>query len=224
MAPEAGLQPVPGYRLTRPLGAGSFGEVWEAERDDGTRAALKFLDCRSRPALIASEVRVLRGLAELKHPHIIDLHTVHASGRYMILVMELADGNLADLQAAYQRQAGTDVPPDHALELLEQAAVALDFLATARVPSVSSTRGLQHCDIKPTNLLLVGNKLKPWTNVSQQALDLLQQWPYPLVAQLRDSQGYVVTTALGKSLFDYHSVQVREHQADWQPLLKWLKK
>jgi chromosome partitioning protein len=71
---------------------------------------------------------------------------------------------------------------------------------------------------------LVGNKLKPWTNVSQQALDLLKQWPYPLVAQLRDSQGYVVTTALGKSLFDYHSAQVREHQADWHPLLKWLKK
>jgi len=71
---------------------------------------------------------------------------------------------------------------------------------------------------------LVGNKLKPWTHVSQQALDLLKQWPYPLVAQLRDSQGYVVTTALGKSLFDYHSAQVREHQADWQPLLKWLKK
>ncbi|HEV8693703.1 MAG TPA: ParA family protein [Lysobacter sp.] len=71
---------------------------------------------------------------------------------------------------------------------------------------------------------LVGNKLKPWTNLSQQALDLLGQWPYPLVAQLRDSQGYVVTTALGKSLFDYHSVQVRDHQADWMPLLKWLKK
>lgn len=71
---------------------------------------------------------------------------------------------------------------------------------------------------------LVGNKLKPWTHVSQQALDLLGQWPYPLVAQLRDSQGYVVTTALGKSLFDYHSAQVCDHQADWQPLLKWLKR
>ena len=71
---------------------------------------------------------------------------------------------------------------------------------------------------------LVANKLKPWTNVSQQALDLLAQWPYPLVAQLRDSQAYVVTTALGKSLFDYHSAQVREHQGDWTPLLKWLRK
>lgn len=71
---------------------------------------------------------------------------------------------------------------------------------------------------------LVGNKLKPWTNASQQALALLGQWPYPLVAELRDSQAYVVLVGLGKSLFDYQSVQVREHQEDWQPLLKWLKK
>lgn len=71
---------------------------------------------------------------------------------------------------------------------------------------------------------LVGNKLKPWTNASQQAMELLSEWPYPVVGQLRDSQAYVVMTALGKSLFDYHSAQVREHQADWQSLLKWLKK
>ena len=71
---------------------------------------------------------------------------------------------------------------------------------------------------------LVGNKLKPWTNSSQQALDLLKQWPYPLVAQLRDSQAYSLLVGLGKSLFDYHSAQVRDHQDDWQPLLRWLRK
>ena len=71
---------------------------------------------------------------------------------------------------------------------------------------------------------LVGNKLRPWTNASQQALDLWQQWPYPLVAQLRDSQAYSVLCGLGKSLFDYHSAQVRDHQQDWQPLLRWLRK
>ncbi|MBA3486345.1 MAG: ParA family protein [Lysobacter sp.] len=73
-----------------------------------------------------------------------------------------------------------------------------------------------------TRVGLVGNRWRPWTNASQQALELLNQWPYPVVAQLRDSQSYVMLTALGKSLFDYHSAQVREHQADWQPLLKWL--
>ena len=71
---------------------------------------------------------------------------------------------------------------------------------------------------------LVGNRLKPNTNASQQAMDVLRSWPFPLVAQLRDSQAFVVLTGLGKSLFDYHSAQVRDHQADWQPLLHWLRK
>ena len=71
---------------------------------------------------------------------------------------------------------------------------------------------------------LVGNRLKPHTNASQQAIEILRSWPFPLVAQLRDSQAYVVLTGLGKSLFDYHSAQVREHQGDWQPLLQWLRK
>ena len=98
------------------------------------------------------------------------------------------------------------------------------FDIEATVPFLDSLA--QHPRVRKGTLRvgLVGNKLKPWTNVSQQALDLLKQWPYPLVAQLRDSQGYVVTTALGKSLFDYHSANVRDHQSDWQPLLKWLKK
>ena len=71
---------------------------------------------------------------------------------------------------------------------------------------------------------LVANRLKPHTNASQQAVELLRTWPLPLVGQLRDSQAYVVLTGLGKSLFDYHSAQVREHQQDWVPLLQWLKK
>jgi len=71
---------------------------------------------------------------------------------------------------------------------------------------------------------LAGNKLRPWTTSAQQAVELWQKWPYPLVAQLRDSQAYAVLVGLGKSLFDYHSAQVREHQADWQPLLRWARR
>lgn len=71
---------------------------------------------------------------------------------------------------------------------------------------------------------LVGNRLKPWTSASQQAMAQLKSWPYPLVAELRDTQAYVLMVALGKSVFDYHSEQIRSHQEDWAPLLKWLKK
>ena len=71
---------------------------------------------------------------------------------------------------------------------------------------------------------LVANRLKPWTTASQLALDEIRSFPFPLVAELRDTQGYVLANALGKSLFDYHSEVVRGHQDDWAKLLRWLKK
>jgi chromosome partitioning protein len=71
---------------------------------------------------------------------------------------------------------------------------------------------------------LVGNRLRPWTAASQQAVEQLEAWPYPVVARLRDTQAYVLLAGLGKSVWDFQSEQVRGHQADWAPLLKWLKK
>lgn len=72
---------------------------------------------------------------------------------------------------------------------------------------------------------VVGNRLKPWTRASQDAMDeLAGHSPFPLVAQLRDSQAYVLLTALGKGIFDYSSEQVRNHQEDWKQLLRWIKR
>lgn len=71
---------------------------------------------------------------------------------------------------------------------------------------------------------LVANRLKPWTVASQQAIEEIRAYPFPLVAQLRDSQGYVLMSGLGKSIFDYSSEAIRSHQEDWGKLLRWLKK
>ena len=71
---------------------------------------------------------------------------------------------------------------------------------------------------------LVANRLKPWTNASQLAVEDMRRFPFAVVAQLRDTQGYVLANALGKSIFDYHSELVRSHQDDWAKLLRWLKK
>ena len=99
---------------------------------------------------------------------------------------------------------------------------ALDIEAT--VPFLNALG--KHARVRKGELPvgLVGTKLKPWTNASQQAMDVLKQWGVPLVAELRDSQSYVLLTGLGRSLFDYHSAQVRQHQQDWAPLLRWLYK
>ncbi len=99
---------------------------------------------------------------------------------------------------------------------------ALDIEAT--VPFLNALA--KHPRVRKGQLpvALVGNKLKPWTNASRQAMDILRQWGVPLVAELRDSQSYVLLTGLGRSLFDYQSAQVRAHQEDWAPLLRWLYK
>ncbi|HSN00523.1 MAG TPA: ParA family protein [Rudaea sp.] len=71
---------------------------------------------------------------------------------------------------------------------------------------------------------LVGNRLKPWTTASQDAVDEIKNLPFPLLAQLRDTQGYVMVAGLGKSIFDYASELIRSHQEDWGKLLRWVKK
>lgn len=137
------------------------------------------------------------------------------------------------------------LPGDSEAVVIDAAAGAMArdldaFLGTADavvVPVTASTLDLdatvgfldslaQHPRLRRGELRvgLVANRLKPNTNAAQQAVELLQRWPYPLVAQLRDSQAYVVMIAMGKSLFDYGSANVREHQADWAPLLKWLRR
>jgi len=71
---------------------------------------------------------------------------------------------------------------------------------------------------------LVANRLKPWTTASQEAVEEIKKLPFPLVAQLRDTQGYVLVAGLGKGIFDYSSELIRSHQEDWAKLLRWLKK
>jgi len=71
---------------------------------------------------------------------------------------------------------------------------------------------------------LVANRVKPWTTASQQALDEMKRLPFPVVGQLRDTQGYVLVASLGKGIYDYNSEVIRSHQEDWEKILRWLKK
>ena len=99
---------------------------------------------------------------------------------------------------------------------------AMDLDAT--IPYLKELRQIPRIKRGTVPVALVANRLKPWTNASQEALAAMKELPFPVVAQLRDSQGYVVLTGLGKSIFDYGSENVRTHQDDWAPLLRWLKK
>ena len=98
----------------------------------------------------------------------------------------------------------------------------IDMEATARfLESLAKNARVRKGKLE---VALVANRMKPWTNASRSALDAFRAWPYPVVAQLRDTQAYVLLAGLGRGLYDYHSELVRNHQADWEPLFKWIKK
>src|SRR5262249_58524314 len=120
-----GLEPYPGCRLSQFLGRGAWGEVWKAVMPDGPEAALKFLPCESTAATTL-ELRALQGIRQLRHPNLTRIDRVWCYSGYIVIAMELAEGNLLDLYAIYDAEFGMPVIPEHACHYLIQAAAAID--------------------------------------------------------------------------------------------------
>ncbi len=70
----------------------------------------------------------------------------------MIVVTELADGNLSQRFDECRAEGRAGIPRDELLSYLRDSADALDFM--------SEKHGLQHLDIKPDNILLQGDHAK----------------------------------------------------------------
>lgn len=125
----------------------------------------------------------------------------------------------------------TPAGADHALlkPFLKRADAVLVPVLPSAIDLRASERFLQHLAEHPTlkqraiPIGLVANRTRPWTQSSQQALDEIGRWGYPLVAQLRDAQAYVLLAGLGRCLFDYQSQAILQQQQDWQPLFAWLR-
>jgi serine/threonine protein kinase len=153
------MEPVPGYRLSQHLGCGGWGEVWKATRADGQSSALKFIPCDSQQAA-AQEIRALQAIRQIEHPHLIRIEQIWSVSGYIVIAMEIAEGNLLDLLEVYYAEFGEPITSEHVCFFLRQAAAALDFL-NARQHIISGRRvAFRHCDVKPSNLLIQGNNVK----------------------------------------------------------------
>ncbi len=132
-----------GYRITRLLGAGGMGEVYEAEQmANGRRVALKVLRSRlQRPEDRAQFLREGQLAASISHPHTVYIFGSEEIAGMPVITMELlSGGTLKDRVVA----SGPLSPGDAVTAVLEIIG-GLDAAHAA---------GILHRDIKPSNCFL----------------------------------------------------------------------
>ncbi|MFQ3630625.1 protein kinase domain-containing protein [Roseiflexus sp.] len=135
-------------RIEALLGAGGMGQVFRARHVHLDRLqAIKIMHphMASDPGFQARFRREAQAIAALEHPHIVRIFDFdEQQGRYYIAMEYLPDGSLRTLLDRRARE-GTKWPLVFGLDLIRQAAEALDF---------AHARGIVHRDIKPDNMLI----------------------------------------------------------------------
>ncbi|MFO1093448.1 MAG: tubulin-like doman-containing protein [Planctomycetaceae bacterium] len=145
-------EPIPGYKTRELIGRGGFGEVWRAEAPGGLAKAIKIVHAGVDSKRAERELRALQRIRDVRHPLILSIERIELIAGTLVIVTELADGSLRDLFNKCREQGQPGIPRERLLALLKDAADALDY--------IYEEHSLQHLDIKPENLLLVGNRLK----------------------------------------------------------------
>jgi serine/threonine protein kinase len=156
---EVGAEPFPGYTLHERRGRGGFAEVWSATNPVGDHVALKFFTSNKTTSTVR-EVKSLTAIQKLHHPYILPMYQVWSIPGYVVVAMELGDGSMLELLDAYQAEYRTAVEPELLCRYLTQAADALDFLNRREHYYDGRRVGWQHCDVKPSNFILVAEGIK----------------------------------------------------------------
>ncbi|MEX2186340.1 MAG: serine/threonine-protein kinase [Pirellulales bacterium] len=184
---RSGEQPVPSYRLQERLGRGAIGEVWKASAPGGTSVALKFVNLAGKPAIkelrALQHVKQVRHAnltpihafwmldpsgEVLSNEAIEKYYAGAAAGRHtsprdearpttLIIAMQIGDESLADRLEQCKREGHAGIPVDELLDYMRDAAKGLDFLNAPRHDLGAGPVGIQHCDVKPQNILLMGD-------------------------------------------------------------------
>jgi hypothetical protein len=134
----------PNIELGALLGRGAMGEVYEGrDRTLDRRVAVK----RLRPELSGSHGELERLMAQarlmagLKHPNVVQVHSIERDGGEAFLVLELAEGKtLAKLLAE-----GGPLPWEEARRVMRAVAEGLGY---------AHVRGVTHGDLKPSNVMV----------------------------------------------------------------------
>jgi serine/threonine protein kinase len=101
---------------------------------------------------LAGELEAIQRVRSIRHPFLLSMERVEFVGDDLVIVTELADRDLQDLYDSFRQAGQPGIPRDQLLNYLREAAETLDL--------VNTQYGLQHLDIKPSNLFLVSRHIK----------------------------------------------------------------
>ena len=82
-----------------------------------------------------------------------------ASPQRLVMATLLCDKNLLERLAECQQQGQPGMPVEELLRYMEEAAKGIDFLNSARHDLGEGPTAVQHCDIKPANIMLTGDSV-----------------------------------------------------------------
>jgi formylglycine-generating enzyme required for sulfatase activity len=156
---QPGATPVPGYCLVQQLGQGGFGEVWKALGPGNVQVALKFIRLQGGAGRLES--RALELMKQLRHANLLTIAAHWQTDTQLVIAVDLAEGTLLDRLHQYQHAGSQGIPAPELLEYMRDAARGLDYLNEPQhTMDGKSGVGVQHRDVKPANLLLVGGSVK----------------------------------------------------------------
>ncbi|MEW5737640.1 MAG: AAA family ATPase [Myxococcota bacterium] len=152
------------YEVVRLIGRGANGVVYEVidREQGGRRKALKMLQNRDPEALMRIK-REFRSLADVRHPNLVALHELHAEGEDWFFTLELIEGVdfLTWLRPSAAPAAETPTSPlDRTVrsrgqpprDPLDLSRLRQGFRQLAEGVAHLHAQGLQHRDLKPTNV------------------------------------------------------------------------
>jgi serine/threonine protein kinase len=143
---------LPGYTLADRIGSGGYAEVWRAEAPGGIQKAVKIVYGYYDDEFALQELKALERIKCVRHPFLLSLERFEIVNGRLAILTELADMSLDQRLRQCRIDGLPGIPRDELLQYMADAAEALDFL--------SQRHNLLHLDIKPENLLVLGEHIK----------------------------------------------------------------